>query len=133
MRSDPSPRLSAQQIASIEEAFYNFDLNHDGEITSTEFLMIIGKFGIPKDVKLTTTDALNIFNVWDKDGNGKVDFKEFLSAVIHMLTSTDNEEVIRQAFKMFDKVIDKGFHSPKSRLLKKRHLNYFRMMTVTYP
>ena len=33
------------QIAAIEEAFYNFDENNDGLITSTEFRKILDRLG----------------------------------------------------------------------------------------
>ena len=36
---------SCDQIAAIEEAFYNFDENNDGLITSTEFRKILDRLG----------------------------------------------------------------------------------------
>ena len=38
-------RSSSDQIAAIEEAFYNFDENNDGLITSTEFRKILDRLG----------------------------------------------------------------------------------------
>ena len=35
----------SDQIAAIEEAFYNFDENNDGLITSTEFRKILDRLG----------------------------------------------------------------------------------------
>ena len=43
---------------------------------------------------------------WDNDGDGCVDFKEFLMVVARMLTEdvTDNLERMREAFGLFDTV-----------------------------
>ena len=43
---------------------------------------------------------------WDGDGDGCVDFKEFLHVVSRMLTEnvTENFERMKEAFRLFDKV-----------------------------
>lgn len=41
----------------------------------------------------------------DKDGNGTIDFDEFLIMMAKKLKDTDREEEIRQAFKVFDNVL----------------------------
>ena len=42
---------------------------------------------------------------WDGDGDGSINFSEFLEAMTKILTDTDNEERMREAFNLFDKVI----------------------------
>ena len=39
----------------------------------------------------------------DSDGNGEIDFEEFLSMMAKKLKETDLEEDIREAFRVFDK------------------------------
>jgi calmodulin len=39
----------------------------------------------------------------DSDGNGTIDFKEFLDMMSRKMKDTDTEEEIREAFKVFDK------------------------------
>jgi len=39
----------------------------------------------------------------DADGNGTIDFQEFLTMMAKKLKDTDREEEIRSAFKVFDK------------------------------
>ena len=39
----------------------------------------------------------------DQDGNGVIDFPEFLTMMARKLSDTDNEEEIVEAFKVFDK------------------------------
>merc|ERR1712181_99947 len=43
-----------------------------------------------------------IFRIFDKDGNGSIDFKEFMLAT-DMTASGSPEEKLRWAFKMYDK------------------------------
>ena len=42
-------------------------------------------------------------NQVDSDGNGEIDFDEFLSMMAKKLKETDLEEDIREAFRVFDK------------------------------
>ena len=39
----------------------------------------------------------------DTDGNGTIDFPEFLGMMARKMQDTDTEEEIREAFKVFDK------------------------------
>lgn len=50
-------------------------------------------------------------NEVDADGNGTIDFHEFLTMMAKKLKDTDREEEIRQAFKVFDKNGD-GYVTP---------------------
>ena len=39
-------------------------------------------------------------------GNGTIDFPEFLTMMARKMKDTDSEEEIREAFRVFDKVMD---------------------------
>lgn len=41
----------------------------------------------------------------DADGNGTIDFPEFLTLMARKMKDTDSEEEILEAFKVFDKVL----------------------------
>ena len=43
-----------------------------------------------------------VINQVDSDGNGEIDFDEFLSMMAKKLKETDLEEDIREAFRVFD-------------------------------
>ncbi len=42
-------------------------------------------------------------NEVDADGNGTIDFPEFLTMMARKMKDTDSEEEIREAFRVFDK------------------------------
>ena len=54
---------------------------------------------------------------WDGDGDGKINFAEFLIAMAAILTDTDNEERMREAFRIFDKVREGGLAKPNLTIL----------------
>ena len=41
---------------------------------------------------------------WDGDGDGSINFAEFLDAMTRILTDTESEARMREAFRLFDKV-----------------------------
>ncbi|KAH7868574.1 uncharacterized protein C8R40DRAFT_1134429 [Lentinula edodes] len=51
----------------------------------------------------TDAELQDMINEVDVDGNGTIDFKEFLSMMAKKFKDTDSEEEIRQAFQVFDK------------------------------
>jgi len=44
-----------------------------------------------------------MINEVDADGNGTIDFPEFLTMMARKMKDTDSEEEIKEAFKVFDK------------------------------
>lgn len=87
--------LTEEQIAEFSEAFRLFDKNGDGTITTQELGTVLRSLGQTP----TEAELKEYVNVVDVDGNGKIDFTEFLT----MMQDMDNKEVIREAFRVFDK------------------------------
>ena len=48
-------------------------------------------------------EFLDMINEVDADGNGTIDFPEFLTMMARKMKDTDSEEEIREAFRVFDK------------------------------
>ncbi len=46
-----------------------------------------------------------MINEVDADGNGTIDFPEFLTMMARKMKDTDSEEEIKEAFRVFDKVV----------------------------
>jgi len=91
-------------MAFIEEAFNTFDLNKDGLISFPEFLRLLKSMGIGGDGDvLLNKCVVGEWDRWDADGNGTVDFNEFVRAVTGILTNCQDDDVIKKAFRMFDK------------------------------
>lgn len=79
----------------------------DGTITTKELGTILRSL----DQTPTEAELQDMVNEVDGDGDGKIDFSEFLTAMARQMRDTDSEEEIREAFKVFDKS-GNGFVSP---------------------
>ena len=51
----------------------------------------------------TEAELQDMINDVDADGNGTIDFPEFLTMMARKMKDTDSEEEIKEAFKVFDK------------------------------
>lgn len=51
----------------------------------------------------TEAELQDMVNEVDADGNGIIDFPEFLTMMARKMKDTDSEEEIKEAFKVFDK------------------------------
>ena len=51
----------------------------------------------------TEAELQDMINEVDADGNGTIDFPEFLTLMVRKMKDTDSEEAIEEAFKVFDK------------------------------
>ena len=92
-------QLTEQQIAEFKEAFTLFDKDGDGNITTKELGIVMRSLGqTPTEAELE-----DMINEVDSDGNGFVDFSEFLTMMAAMIRDIDSKDQIREAFHMFDK------------------------------
>merc|ERR1712165_197587 len=90
--------LTEEQIAEFKEAFSLFDKDGDGKITTKELGTVMRSLGQnPKEEELN-----EMINEIDEDGNGTVDFDEFLIMMSKKIKENDSEEELREAFKVFD-------------------------------
>lgn len=53
---------------------------------------------------MTESEIINKIREWDEDGDGFINFAEFIGAMTQILTDTENEERMREAFRFFDRV-----------------------------
>ncbi|XP_051007392.1 calmodulin-like protein 3 [Acomys russatus] len=92
-------QLTEEQIAEFKEAFSLFDKDGDGCITSQELGTVMRSLGRNP----TEAELQGIVNEINTDGNGTVDFPEFLTIMSRKTRENDSEEEIREAFRAFDK------------------------------
>lgn len=91
--------LTDDEIAELQEAFAMFDKNGDGTISSAELGTVMRSLG----QNPTESELMDMINEVDVDGNGIIDFREFLNMMAKKMKDTDSEEELREAFRVFDK------------------------------
>ena len=101
-------QLTEEQLCEFKEAFSLFDKDGDGTITTNELGTVMRNLGQSP----TEEELRDMLNEVDIDGNGIIDFNEFVSMMAKKLKETDTEEELKEAFKVFDKNGD-GFISAK--------------------
>jgi calcium-dependent protein kinase len=90
-------QLSEQQIKSLRETFVALDENEDGLLTVAEIRVGLTKTGldeIPVDLQQIVAEV-------DADGNGLIDYTEFLAATLQKKLYIQ-EELCWKAFSIFD-------------------------------
>ena len=92
-------QLTEEQITEFKEAFSLFDKDGDGTITTKELGTVMRSLG----QNPTEGEIQDMINEVDVDGNGTIDFPEFLSLMARKMKDTDTEEELIEAFKVFDK------------------------------
>ena len=100
--------LTEEQIADFKEAFSLFDQNGDGTIRTRELGIVMRSLG----QNPTAAELQDMVNEVGADGNGTIDFPEFLTIMARKFATKtdDSEDELREAFKVFDKDGD-GFVS----------------------
>merc|ERR1719436_978516 len=85
-------------IEELKVAFATFDKDCDGIITTKELGTLMRSLG-----QNPTNDELStMINEVDADGNGTIDFPEFLSVMAMRFQETDSEDELVGAFRAFD-------------------------------
>ncbi|CAL9231091.1 unnamed protein product [Arabidopsis halleri] len=101
-------QLTDDQISEFKEAFSLFDKDGDGIlylnlvtgcITTKELGTVMRSLG----QNPTEAELQDMINEVDADGNGTIDFPEFLNLMARKMKDTDSEEELKEAFRVFDK------------------------------
>ena len=81
-----------------KDAFEMFDKNKDGKITIMELANVMRSLNLDP----TEEELKEMIDEVDLDGNGEIDFEEFVTLMNRRSKETDTEEVILNAFRVFD-------------------------------
>ncbi|RWW53769.1 hypothetical protein BHE74_00039734 [Ensete ventricosum] len=114
-------QLTDDQISEFKEAFSLFDKDGDGQTFSIPlfspffffffffffFLLFVrpelGTVMRSLGQNPTEAELQDMINEVDADGNGTIDFPEFLNLMARKMKDTDSEEELKEAFRVFDK------------------------------
>ncbi|XP_074656147.1 calmodulin-alpha-like [Tubulanus polymorphus] len=92
--------LTKKQVEEIRRSFNLFDRDGDGNISVTELgtaLRALGQNPTEAEIRAMVQQA-------DKDGNGSIEFDEFLNLMSRKyMEVADEEREMREAFKVFDR------------------------------
>ncbi|KAK3097154.1 hypothetical protein FSP39_006899 [Pinctada imbricata] len=91
--------VGKEVTGEFKEAFSLFDKEGDGTITTKELGTVMRSLG----QNPSETELQSMINEVDADGNGTIDFPEFLSMMNSKMKDTDAEGEVKEAFSVFDK------------------------------
>jgi len=108
--------IDDEQIADLKEAFAMFDIDGNGTIELAELQQVMHKLGQSP----TKAELQEMIQSVDDNGDGEIDFDEFLILMKSRIGSVDAEEELKEAFRVFD-TDDSGEIDKKElkRLMKK--------------
>ena len=91
--------LTEEQIIDCKEAFSLFDKDGDGSITCEELRTVMTSLG----QNPTTTELQEMIQEVDSDGNGKIEFPEFLNMMAQKMSTRNFNDEALEAFNVLDK------------------------------
>ena len=92
-------KVPKARIIHYRNAFNMFDKKKDGVITLKELSNVLRSLNLDP----TEEEIKEMIDEVDLDGNGEIDFEEFVTLMNRRSKETDLEEEILNAFKVFDK------------------------------
>ena len=87
--------FTSEQLTRFQEFFVQYDTNNDGRISRDELLPLMESLGL----KSSKRQVKSFLKSVDTDGNGSIDFGEFVS----MIATRMKLEPIRKMFQNLDK------------------------------
>ncbi|GFP91859.1 calmodulin-3 [Phtheirospermum japonicum] len=100
----------------LKEAFRVFDKDQNGFISAAELCHVMTNLGagyittkelvtVMRSLGQNPTEAelQDMINEVDADGNGKIDFPEFLNLMAGKMKDTEDEDELKEAFRVLDK------------------------------
>merc|ERR1712106_22927 len=86
--------FDAEEIKRLGKSFKKLDLDGSGSLSIEEFMSLPELQQNPL--------VRRVIDIFDDDGNGEVDFKEFIQGLSHFSAKGDMESKLRFAFRIYD-------------------------------
>lgn len=83
-----------EEIARLGKRFRKLDLDNNGALSVDEFMSLPELQQNPL--------VQRVIEIFDQDGNGEVDFREFIEGVSQFSVKGDKSQKLRFAFKIYD-------------------------------
>jgi len=93
------PYLTRRQVKEFKDAFAIFDKDGGGSITTQELGDVMKSLG----QKPTNAELDTMVREIDADGNGEIDFPEFLTMMLRKMNEGNPEKELMDVFMVFDK------------------------------
>lgn len=93
------PYLNRRQVKEFKDAFAIFDKDGSGSITTQELGDVMKRLG----QKPTKAELEAMVREIDADGNGEIDFPEFLTMMLRKMNEGNPENELMDVFMVFDK------------------------------
>ncbi|XP_074562578.1 calmodulin-3-like [Curcuma longa] len=92
-------QLTDDEIAELKIVFSQFAKDGDGCMATKELGTVMQLL----EQNLTEAELQDMINEVDADGNGTIDFPEFLNLMARKMKDTDSQKELREAFSLYDK------------------------------
>lgn len=92
--TDMVTHFDPEEIKRLGKRFKKLDLDHSGSLSVEEFMSLPELQQNPL--------VQRVIEIFDQDGNGEVDFKEFIEGVSQFSVKGDKESKLRFAFQIYD-------------------------------
>jgi calmodulin len=90
--------LSVEEIAEFREIFNLVDRDGGGNITKVELAELMDTLGIDADPE----EIEHMIAEIDQDGNGNIDFEEFVAVMSRKVEASYTADQVKNAFKVFE-------------------------------
>ncbi len=92
------PHLSAEELQEFRELFDLVDLDHGGSISPDELGSLMETLGL----KPNQEELDEMIREIDEDGNGEIEFDEFVQVMSRKVQPTFTQDQVKAAFKVFE-------------------------------
>ncbi|KAI0985931.1 hypothetical protein GJ496_001014 [Pomphorhynchus laevis] len=99
MSDEQEYQLSQEQISEIKQVFNMYDRDKSGSIPTNTLGEVMKNLGH----NLKYEELQECIEVVDEDGSGSVDWEEFLALMAKKTQENEDEQELREAFRVFDK------------------------------